>query len=46
MNFKEWIIINEVKQIGYDKIQQKKMFGPVYHGTSSERFDKISMKSL
>lgn len=41
MNFKEWIIINEVKQIGYDKIQQKKMFGPVYHGTSSERFDNI-----
>ena len=43
MNFKEWIIINEVKQIGYDKIQQKKMFGPVmcYSVTAKNILDKI-----
>ena len=41
MKFKDWLIINEVAQVGYDVIQQKQLFGPVYHGTTQEKIDQI-----
>lgn len=41
MQFKEWYLLSEVKQIGYDEIQQKNMFGPVFHGTTEQNFENI-----
>lgn len=39
MQFREFI--NEVTQIGYQDIQAKHMFGPVYHGTTPENLQNI-----
>jgi hypothetical protein len=42
MGFQSWLtLFNEVQQIGYDGIQQRQLFGPVYHGTTAENIDSI-----
>lgn len=41
MQFKEWYFLNEMRQIGYQQVEAEKLFGPVYHGTTEENFEKI-----
>lgn len=36
MNFKTFLLLNEVTRIGFNVVQDKKLFGPVYHGTTPE----------
>lgn len=41
MNFKEFCLINEVQQIGYQDVENLKLFGPVYHGTTEDNRENI-----
>ncbi|RTK95535.1 MAG: hypothetical protein EKK64_06850 [Neisseriaceae bacterium] len=41
MNFKNWQILSELTQVGYQEVQNKKLFGPVYHGTTEESMSNI-----
>jgi hypothetical protein len=41
MNLKTFLALTEVTQVGYQDITAKKLFGPVYHGTTAENLDKI-----
>jgi hypothetical protein len=41
MQFKDFLILNEVSQVGYQEIQAKKLFGPVYHGTNESNIKNI-----
>lgn len=34
-------VLSEVTQVGYQEVQQRKLFGPVYHGTTPESFSQI-----
>ena len=36
MEFRQWLLTKAVKRAGWAEIQAKKMFGPVYHGTSED----------
>jgi len=47
MNFKNWIFYQEsiesrVPQISYQEVMNRKLFGPVYHGTSEEKRQSIA----
>ena len=44
MNFREFHLLSEIQQIGFQVVQEKKLFGPVYHGTTEENRQEI-MKS-
>jgi hypothetical protein len=41
MKFKDYTIISELTQVGYQEIQNRKLFGPVYHGTTEESMSGI-----
>lgn len=41
INFRNFYFLAEVQQIGYQDVEQNKLFGPVYHGTTEENMSKI-----
>lgn len=41
MRFKDFYIISEVTQVGFQEIENKNLFGPVYHGTTDTNMANI-----
>lgn len=41
INFRNFYFLTEVQQIGYQDVEQNKLFGPVYHGTTEENMSNI-----
>ena len=35
------LLLEQVSEISYAEVQRRKMFGPVYHGTTPERQEQI-----
>jgi len=48
LNFKQWLIAEmaQVKKVSPDLVREKRMFGPLYHGTTAEKRDAIEREGF